>query len=53
MNRFYLSRCLNDNIDLPDILGSLVSGTTTSQVAKHGTKKLFKLHNFKLKFCAI
>ena len=33
------SRCLNNHIKVPNIKGSFASGTTTSLVAKNGTKK--------------
>ena len=40
-----MARCLNDPIDLPDMIGSFASGTTASPVAKNGTKKNFKHHD--------
>ena len=40
VDRFQSLRCLNDRIDLPDIIGLLASGTTNSFVAKIGTKNL-------------
>ena len=41
MDGFWCSRCLNDRIDLPDKIGSFLSGTATPMVAKNVTKKLF------------
>ena len=38
---FWCSRCLNDHIDLPNMIGSFASGVTASMVAKSGTKKIF------------
>ena len=35
-----MSRCLNDCIDLPNMIGSFESGATAFHVAKNGTKKL-------------
>ena len=40
---FWCSRCLNDRIDLPELIGSLASGANTSLVAKNETKKTFDL----------
>ena len=40
MDGFWSSRCLNDCIDVPDKIGSLSSGTTTSMVVK------MELNNF-------
>ena len=39
MDRFWRSSCLNNSINLPDMIGSLASGTNTSLVAKNGTIK--------------
>merc|ERR1712030_101019 len=39
MHRFWSSRCLNDPVDLPDKIGSFLSGAATSMVVKNGTKK--------------
>ena len=39
-DRFSCLRCLNDCIEVPDMIGSFASGATTSLVAKHGTKQL-------------
>ena len=39
-DRFLCSRCLNDRIEVPDMIGSFASGATASLVAKNGTKKL-------------
>ena len=41
MDGFWCSRCLNDRIDLPDKIGSFLSGATTPMVVKNFTKKLF------------
>ena len=41
MDGFWSSRCLNYGIDLPDKIGSISSGATTSMVVKNGTKKSF------------
>ena len=38
MDRFCRSRCLNDCIDLPNMIGSFASSATASLVAKKGTK---------------
>ena len=40
---FWCSRCLNDHVEVPDMIGSLPSGATASLVAKNGTKKLSQL----------
>ena len=40
---FGCSRCLNNHIDLPDMIVSFASGAMASLVAKNGAKKL--LHN--------
>ena len=40
MHRFWCSRCLNDHIEVPDMIGSFESGATPSLVAKNGTKQL-------------
>ena len=37
---FWCLRCLNDCIEVPDIIGSFASGTSASLVAKNGTKQL-------------
>ena len=37
---FLCSRCLNDHIDLPNMMGSFESGATASIVAKNLTKNL-------------
>jgi len=34
--------CLNYRIDMPDKIGSISSGTTTSMVVKNGTKIFFE-----------
>ena len=47
MDRFWSSRCLNYHIDVPDKIGLISSGATTSMVVKNGTKKNF-LGFFKL-----
>merc|ERR1712030_58187 len=41
MDGFWSSRCLNDPVDLPDKIGSFLSGAATSMVVKNGTKKNF------------
>ena len=51
MDGFWCSRCLNDRIDLPDMIGSFASGATASMVAKSGTKKIIPLlRNFNRDF---
>ena len=40
MDRFWCSRCLNNRIEVPDIIGSLASGTNALLVAKNGTRKI-------------
>ena len=40
---FKCSRCLNDRIEVPDIIGLIASGATASLVAKNGTKQLSQL----------
>ena len=35
---FWCSRCLNDSVEVPDMIGSFASGTTASLVAKIGAK---------------
>ena len=44
---FWCSRCLNDCIDLPNMIGSFESGATASLVAKNGTKKFSLLSSTK------
>ena len=39
-------RCLNDDIDLPQMIGSLASGANASLVAKKGTKIFFQMSLF-------
>ena len=41
MEGFWILRCLKKRIDLPDKIGSFLSGATTPMVVKNGTKKLF------------
>ena len=41
MDGFLSSRCLNDHSDLPDVIGSFLSGATTPMVVKNGTKNYF------------
>ena len=48
MDGFFSSRCLNDRIDLPDKIGSFLSGATTPMVVKNGTKKIIPLPMIKL-----
>ena len=40
MDGFWCLRCLNDYINLPDMIGLLASGATNYLVAKIGTKDL-------------
>ena len=42
MDGFWSKRCLNYHIDVPDKIGSISSGATTSTVVKNGTKKTFE-----------
>ena len=42
MDGFWSSRCPNYRIDMPNKIGSISSGTTTSMVVKNGTKKSFE-----------
>ena len=39
MDRFWWSRCLNNHIEVPDMMGSFASSITASLVAKKETKK--------------
>ena len=41
MDGFWSKRCLNYRIDVPDKIGSISSGATTSMVVKNGIKKLY------------
>ena len=41
LDGFLYSRCLNDSMDLPDMIGSFASSGNASLVAKNGTKKSF------------
>ena len=41
MDRFWHSRCLNNSIDIPNIMGSSAGGATASLVAKNLNKKNF------------
>ena len=43
MDRFCCSRCLNDSLNFPDMIGSFESGATASLVAKKGAKKIIPL----------
>ena len=45
MDGFWISRGLKYQIDVPDKIGSFLSGTTTSMVVKNGTKKTFDLYS--------
>ena len=47
MDGFWSSRCLNDPVNLPDKIGSFLSGAATSMVVKNGTKKNFSPKNTK------
>ena len=42
-DRFWHSRCLNNCIDLAEMIGSLASGANTFLLAKNGTKKTFQI----------
>ena len=48
LDGFLYSRCLNDCIDLPDMIRSLASGANASLVAKNGTKKTFQTLQFSI-----
>ena len=48
MDGFFSSRCLNDRIDVPDKIGSFLSGAVTPIVVKNGTKKIIPLPMIKL-----
>ena len=39
MDGFWCSRCLNNHINLPDMIGSFLSGATTSMVVKNESRK--------------
>ena len=43
MDGFWILRCLKKRIDLPDKIGSFLSGATTPMVVKNGTKKIIPL----------
>ena len=43
MDKFWCSRCLNDRINLPDMIGSFASGAIAFIVAKNWTKTLSQL----------
>ena len=43
MDGFWCSRCLNNRIDLPDMIGTFASGANASLVAKNLTKKIIPL----------
>ena len=43
VDRLWCLMCLNDRIDLPDMIGSFASGATASLVAQNGTKKMSHL----------
>ena len=47
IDRFLHSRCLNDCIDLPDMIGILASGANASLVAKNGTSQIIPLPSIK------
>merc|ERR1712105_68010 len=42
MDGCWSKRCLNYRIDVPDMIGSISSGATTSTVVKNGTKNTFE-----------
>ena len=44
MDVFWCSRCLNNRIDLPNMIWTFASGTTASLVANNVTKKLSQLY---------
>ena len=44
---FLCSRCLNDRINLPDVIGTFTCGTNAFLVAKNGTKKVIPLQSIK------
>ena len=48
MDRFLHSRYLNNNIVLPDMIGSCASSTDTFLVGKNGTKKTFQTSQFSI-----
>ena len=48
MDGFWSKRCLNYRIDVPDKIGSISSGATTSMVVKNGTKKTFEGFSIKI-----
>ena len=39
MDGFWCSRCLNDRIEVPKMMGSFLGGSTTPLVVKNGTKQ--------------
>ena len=39
MDGFWILRCLKKHIDLPNKIGSFLSGATTPMVVQNGTKK--------------
>ena len=39
MDGFWILRCLKKHIDLPNKIGSFLSGATSPMVVKNGTKK--------------
>ena len=43
MDRFWWSRCLNNHIDLPDMIRSFADSATATLVAKNITKKIIIL----------
>ena len=43
MDGFLCSRCLNDHINLPDMIGTFASGAKASLVAKNCIKKIIPL----------
>ena len=48
MDRFQSLKCLNDRINLPNMIRSLASGANASLVAKNGTKKTFQTSRFSI-----
>ena len=48
MDGFWCSSCLNNSINLPDMIGSLASSANTSFMAKNETKKTFQTLRFSI-----
>ena len=43
LDGFLYSRCLHNNIEVPDMIGSFASSATASMVVKNGTKKIIPI----------